>query len=308
MKKIKALIIMTLSLFILWGCSSGSSANDSISYESSTYTNGSAIMKDYGYTASTDAVYSTEEIESKIIVNSNIYMETKEFTNTTDALEKLVNTVGGYIQSSNVYTSSGSLDTTGYRNADYTLRIPATNYNEFMAGAAEIGNVTSVRTSTDDVTTSYYDTQTRVENLKAQEERLLDLYKKADTIEEIIQLENRISNLRYEIESNELKIRNWDLLTKYCTITIDITEVKDLTIETVGYFDELWMSFVESGSMFTEVIQELTLFLARYSTFIATGAIIVLLVNTVSKRNRKKFLEKLEAQRKQREAQEKSNQ
>ena len=52
---------------------------------------------------------------------------------------------------------------------------------------------------------------------------------KADDIDDIISLENRLTNIRYELESYQSMLNHYDNQVNYATINLSISEVKLFT-------------------------------------------------------------------------------
>ena len=65
--------------------------------------------------------------------------------------------------------------------------------------------------------------------LVAEQERLLALMEQAETIDDIIMLESRLSEIRYQIESMESQLRTYDNKVDYSTVYLKVDEVKELT-------------------------------------------------------------------------------
>ncbi len=61
--------------------------------------------------------------------------------------------------------------------------------------------MTSQSESAEDVTLQYTDTESRIASLKNEQERLNALLEKADTLENIFKLEERLTEVRYELEN-----------------------------------------------------------------------------------------------------------
>lgn len=174
------------------------------------------------------AATTTAVEQRKIIQNADIYMETLEFDTVLDELQKMVSELGGYIESSEVsgrpiYNSEYSR-----RSAWYTLRIPVKYFNGFVNDMQDVGNVISKRLSGTDITASYFDTEARLESLTIQEDRLLAILEKAEKLEDVIELERELANVRYEIESLTGTLRRWDNLVDYATVNLSIDEVREL--------------------------------------------------------------------------------
>jgi len=97
------------------------------------------------------------------------------------------------------------------------------------ASLDSIGNVTSLRSDADNITSQFYDTQSRLNSYKTQEERLLDMLSKADNVSDMIEIETRLADIRYQVESLTTTLRNWQNAVDYSTLTLYINEVAELT-------------------------------------------------------------------------------
>lgn len=161
----------------------------------------------------------------KIIKTVSMSLETQNFTDDIALIEKKISTLGGYIE---MQTMDDLLSDSG-RMCNLTARIPADKLDTFVNTVSKTGNVVSKSLTTDDVTLSYVDTESRVKVLKAEQDRLLALIEKAETMEAIITLESRLTDIRYELESNQSQLRMYDNLVDYSTVTITINEVYHYT-------------------------------------------------------------------------------
>ena len=71
--------------------------------------------------------------------------------------------------------------------------------------------------------------ESRKKALEVEQERLLSLLEKAETVEDIIVIETRLSEVRYELESYGSQLRTYDNKVDYSTVNIDIREVERVT-------------------------------------------------------------------------------
>ena len=99
-----------------------------------------------------------------------------------------------------------------------------------MGAAGELCNVVSRSTDVADVTESYTDTEARLKTLRLQEERLLEILSKATELSDVLELESRLSDVRYQIESYEATLRNYDSRVSYSTLHITLQEVVEYSI------------------------------------------------------------------------------
>lgn len=170
-------------------------------------------------TDSTALVSNSQKIIKKYYYN----YETETFDEAHSYLKEQIEKYNGYISSSEV---SGTL----YRTLQLTARIPADVSDEFVGQLGSLGTVTSQSESADDITLQYTDTESRIASLKTEQERLNALLEKADSLETIIALEERLTEVRYELENYQSQKKLYDDLISYCTVNIFLEEV-NYTVE-----------------------------------------------------------------------------
>lgn len=170
---------------------------------------------------------SSQQNIRKMIMDGNVSLETLKFDDSIEAMDRLIERVGGFAE---VRTVRGkSSQSRALRSANYVIRVPADTFDAVLKDMGTIGTVLESNSKGTDITDQYYDSQTRVKTLKVQEETLLDILAKATKLEDVITLESRISDVRYEIESIENTLKNYDRLVSFSRITIYIQEVDDVT-------------------------------------------------------------------------------
>ena len=168
--------------------------------------------------------------ERKLIRTVDLNLETENYDSLMEGLEQEINRLGGYIEYKDAYHGSYNSKTKGYRrNANITARIPANKLDEFTGKVAEIGNITYESESVEDVTLQYVDLSSHKKMLMTEQERLMELLENADTMEDIITIESRLSEVRYQIESMESQLRTFDNQVDYSTVHIFIEEVERYT-------------------------------------------------------------------------------
>ncbi len=164
----------------------------------------------------------------KLIRTIHLSVETTQFDQLIANISQMVSDAGGYIESSDISGTSIS-DSLGRRYGYLTVRVPADRLDHFVTLVGEQGNITNKSENTQDVTLQYSDVESRKKSLTIEQERLWQLLEKADTMESIIALEERLSEIRYELESFESQLRTYDNQIDYSTVSINIDEVRVLT-------------------------------------------------------------------------------
>ena len=246
---------------------------------------------------------SVADYTAKIIYTASVSIETTEFDKAVAALENQVQKISGFVESSNVtgdtqYNADGTT-TVVNRWAYYTVRIPCDHFESFLHETEGFGNVTSTSRDAQNVTSAYTDYEARLSSLNTQEERLLDMLAKSEDVETLIALEQRLSDVRYEIESIERNLRNYDMQIKYSTVNLDLREVEVYT-PTVPvrrtFSQKLADSLSDGWNGFTRGIQNVILGLASALPALILLAVITAAVIVCIKKARKKRKAKKAAQ------------
>lgn len=165
--------------------------------------------------------------QRKIIMEGNVSVETKDFDASIKAMDRLIDEVGGFAESRTVRGTG--IRSRSLRDASFVIRVPSEKFDYVMNGMGSIGTVLESNSEGTDITEQYMDYEVRVKNLKVQEQTLLEIMEKSTKLEDVIALESRISEVRYEIEKIENSLRNYDRLIAYSRITVYIQEVDDIT-------------------------------------------------------------------------------
>ena len=256
-KKVLACVLSGILAVSIFGCGIKSmvatesamenAAYDDMAYDSGYDTTESASAEEAGGGAVTseNGIEEVQETDRKLIRNVNLSLQTKEFDTVLENMSQKVKDLGGYIQDFSVWGSSS--DYSSSRSASYTLRIPSDKLDEFIDVVETLGNVTYKNESVDDVTLRYVDVDSHKKALETEQERLLALLEKAENVEDIINIENRLSDVRYELENYESQIRLLDNQIDYSTVYVDISEVSRVTdTGKQGFFEEVASRFSDS--------------------------------------------------------------
>lgn len=258
MKKICLFFVLLLTLIPFSGCgaASTSAADCTVAAEPAEYEMAAeAAPAEYEavdaappeYENSTGMVtgISTGEFSDKIIYTAHAEIETTAFDDSTAAVTELLELFGGFTESSSVTGSNLQEDLYGCsacRTASYTLRIPQENFTAVTSWLPQIGNVIYLSSDASNITAQYTDTESRLTALRTEETRLLEILSQAATVEEMITVETRLSEIRYQVEQLTSQLTNWDHQVSYSTVTLFIQEVEILTpqpTEKLTYWQEV---------------------------------------------------------------------
>ena len=181
----------------------------------------------------------------KIIKNGNLSIQTREFDEFMENLNRSILAVGGYVEASSI--NGNSYNKNRMRSADITVRIPAENLDAFCDQVSDLGNVTYKNLYTRDVTLTYVDLESHVKALRTEQQTLMDLLEKAQSVEDIITIQSRLSDVLYEIESYESTLRTYDDQIAYSAVYLSIQEVqRETTVEKETASQEIARRFREN--------------------------------------------------------------
>lgn len=263
MKKVKNCVLSGISVLMMLlfaACGSSSSykyaTNDyapESAYEMRDYATSTEAAFDNGY-YDEDYKYSEQESGNsaetfndsarKLIKTYNLYVETEDFDSLLSAVENKIASLNGYVENLNTYNGSRYGGYKSNRYSNMTVRIPVSNLDMFINFIGETGNITSKDLNVEDVTLQYVDTEARKETYEIEQERLLALLEKCESVEDMIAIESRLSEVRYKLESQESQLRTYDNLVDYATVYLAISEVETYTApEPVGYGEQISRSF-----------------------------------------------------------------
>ncbi len=164
----------------------------------------------------------------KLIRTIRMEAETENLDTMVSDLDAKTVELGGYVENREIYNGS-SYSQRRYRNANITFRIPAEKLSSFTGYVSGLSNVVSSQETIDDITLQYVDMQSRVTALEVEQERLLALLGQADNLTEILEIESRLTDVRYELESYASQLRLYDNQVDYATVHLTITEVTEYT-------------------------------------------------------------------------------
>lgn len=282
-----------LILGLLGGC--GASNIDSVGNTTAESAPMDVWDMDYGYAPnepayepSTDSGAAGEIrfANAKLIYNAYLELESTEFDAAVAGLEELVERMGGYFEKSYV-NNYGS-----YRNGDYTVRVPAENFDSFCSAVGELCQLNSISRSATDISEEYYDTEARLETQQTKLERLQTLLAQAESMEDIITLESAISETELYIEQLTGTMRKYDSLVGFSTVTIYLQEVyklSDVEQPVIGFGAKLAQAFKNGCRNFVDGIQRAILSFARNWANWLIFAIVVVVIVFVFRRGLKKF-------------------
>lgn len=243
---------------------------------------GAAADMDYSYSEKNEAVSgsltSDTELENvatedrKLIKTVRLSAETETFQELMDGLNQRISELGGYIESRETNTSRRQY-------CSMVIRIPAAGLEGFVEHVNTNANVTSSSETADDVTLEYVDTEAKITALETEQARLLELLAEAENLTAILTIEERLSDVTYELERYASRLRTLSNQVDFATVYLTIYEVEVLTpVEEPTVWERISTGFGETVDELVENVTDLFVWVIVESPNILIFAILVSLI------------------------------
>lgn len=234
---------------------------------------------------------SAETRQQKIILEANLSMATERFDEVSRQIRETAVSWGGYVESSNQVIRYD-----GARVMDITLRVPSDSYEAVLTAVKSMGTLSEAFENQRNATAEYYDIQARLETKRIEEERLLDLIGRTESVEDILKLEEMLGDVRTQIEVYQTQMTSIDRLSSYSTVSIRLEEVADETAVVVpeGLGGRMYASFIKSVNSTVRFLQNVLIVLVGLSVpaFVALAAAAIiwalLRIRRAARRRKKK--------------------
>ena len=170
--------------------------------------------------------------QQKLIRRIHMDAQTLSMDDLMSWLEGRVSELGGYFEQKSIRRSGSRDDGSYYRNADMVIRVPVDKLDAFVEQMGQNVNVVYLSEETENVTLTYIATQSRVEALETEQKRLLELLENAETMEDLLAIEARLTEVRSELQTYASQLRVLENQVSYSTIYLNAWEVDKPTVVT----------------------------------------------------------------------------
>ncbi len=280
MKSLKFFAALLAVLFISSGCGANSGKASGANF----------ATLDYNYkdaSSETGSAITEENIsDRKIIYTAYLNIESTGYDESYKKIKALITSSNGYISESS-YTGRGINGSHKERYCSVTARIPAESYSAFLDAMSDVGKITALTEHTADVTASYYDYEARIAALEVQEERLLAMLSETKDINSLILIEERLSEVRYEIENYESSLNYLKNAVDYSTVVIYLDEVisssSNIGQQLLNALQYGWNGLVNGFAQF------FVWFFSALPTIIIIAVAVIIVVKIVKKQLKKRL-------------------
>lgn len=227
-----------------------------------------------------------------IIRSGTMNIEIENYAESDRKVSEAVARAGGYV--SNTTTN---VNVSGKKQGTIQVRIPADKFDGFVKDVSSIGKVMSENISGNDVTEEFIDLEARQKTQRELEKRLLDLLnEKTAKLVDVVEVEEKLSSVRENIERTEGRMRFLKNQSSYSTLSISLFEPALLqTSSGGGFFYEMKAAVVKGLEGFTDVLGGLVAFIIAFSPVLIFIFVVMFFVRRYLK-NRKSRIANVQVQ------------
>ena len=228
-----------------------------------------AIVEEYDKDLEPQEEVAFELTEEKLVYTASVSIETKEYDTSKEYIYDLLNENGGIIQSEQESDNSYRWYYANYEKDEGTMRldiecrVPSKNYDKFIEGLDNFSEHAKIRNksaSVENITQQYHDNTIKIETLKVQEERLMNMLEKAESIQDMLSIESRLIDVQTELNILTAKRITMDTDVAYSYIHISLEEVLEYSEQVVKstFFTRMAEAFSDvcdfTGELFEGII------------------------------------------------------
>ncbi len=296
------------------GYAYGAAAEDSVEAEAAMDYAVEAGGADSGYTTETGAASGQSEEGSdagggqtdsqssnrKIVYTGNVSLQTLEYDDSAQSIHDKITKYGGFVESENTSNEdpywyyrerTGSSARRVRRSLSITARIPAEKFDAFMKDLEKDGQVINTSVNAQNISVSYANHDASRKALEIEQDRLLKMMEKAETIEEMIAVEERLTQVERELGNEKTTLSAMDRDVNFSTIYISLEEVFEYseTVVETTYGERLKRAFGNAIDGFVEFWEDVLLFIVGTFPFLIMLAVIIFAaVKLVRRANRRR--------------------
>lgn len=227
--------------------------------------------------ATTDRLQNTAAPEDTVQSNRPMLAYSAQLSVVSEDFEADVLNLSDLVQEFEGYDElSSQSGEEGARRLNMVIRVPAGRLDEFVEAVSNLGTVTLKERRAEDLSSSYYDTESRIESLEAQLSRLNELMQTAQ-LSDITTLSEQIAQVQEELDTLNGQRAGYDNSLSYARVTVDLSEGDSTPASSgnqpsssgSGLTDRMSAAFTESVNGMGGFLEEMCVNLACWAPYIA---------------------------------------
>jgi hypothetical protein len=212
--------------------------------------------------------------DRKIIRNADLTIEVPSTIETQQLVSAIAESRGGFVVNSESKQRENVDPTKRTVDIKLILRVPA---NQFGSAVEEIkklaSNLPQVNVTGDDVSEEFIDLEARIKTQKALEAQFLEIMKDARKVQDALEVQRQLAEVRNDIEKTEGRKRFLENRAALSTITVNIQSPTPITVSTTGFRHTVREAAAES----LDIASGMVLFFVRFVIVMIPIALFVFL-------------------------------
>lgn len=220
------------------------------------------------------AASAAEAADRKIIRNANLTIEVNSTTDAQHQVASIAESHGGFVVTSETKQREAADPAKRTLDIKLVVRVPATRFGPALDAIRGLAsNLREENVTGQDVTEEFIDLEARLRTQKALELQFLDIMKQARKVEDALEVQRQIADVRTDIEKLEGRKRFLENRASLSTITVNLEAPKQIAVNTTGFGRSLRNAVSESIELGSAIL----LFLVRFAIVMVPVTIFLLL-------------------------------
>ncbi|MFC7492181.1 MULTISPECIES: DUF4349 domain-containing protein [unclassified Knoellia] len=207
-------------------------------------------------------------VGQKLVRRANLQLKVETLTAAADRIRTIASTQQGAVLSEELYSGTDSRGT----SSTITISVPSTSLDATIALIEKVGDVQFRNSSSEDVTGTYVDTEARVKSMTASVARIRDLLARATTVNDLVSLENELSQRQAELDGLTAQLANLKDSVTMSPISISLSTDDFEPVAAGGFLAGLksgWSAFTSSAAVLVTVIGAVLPFAVAFGLVLA---------------------------------------
>ena len=177
-----------------------------------------------------------EAADRKIIRNGNLTIEVNSTSEAQQKVTSIAEANGGFVVTSEAKQRESAEPERRTLDIKLVVRVPAERFGVALEAIHGLANTLKEENVTgQDVTEEFIDLEARIRTQKALEVQLLEIMKQARKVEDALEVQRQIADVRTDIEKLEGRKRFLENRSSLSTITVNIEAPKMIAVNTTGF-------------------------------------------------------------------------
>ena len=213
-------------------------------------------------TKTTETDNASGQTQPVVLRSAERTIESENYDSDVQWLSDLVSEYGAYFEERE--EAAGADGSVG-RRSKAVVRVPSERLDDFLMELDQLGRTVNRREAAEDVSGRYMDTQSRLDALRLQKEKLTEMMAESTDVEDLIAIDDKLTEVIAQMESLEGDLRRWESEQSYSKVTLMLCEVFEEKAEAAASVGlRMKQGFDESIVWLQEFGQDLLVMLATY--------------------------------------------